>query len=89
MTIDKAQRTLQEIKKTAMNASLTGSLKGGAGVLVKAYNAIFKHAVSQQWIENNGIVTEIDIAELDDSPRHQMDYIGCAAGLLSALIEER
>ena len=88
MTIEKAKQTLKEIKRTAQNASLTGSLQGGTGVLIKAYNAIFKHAVSQQWIENNGIVTEIDAAEIGNDVEH-MDYVGCAAGLLSVLLEER
>ena len=87
MTIEKAKRTLKEIKNTAEHASLTGSLTDGAGVLIKAYNAILKHAVAQQWIENNGIVTEIDAAEIGDNVK-PMDYVGCVAGLLSALLEE-
>ena len=88
MTIERAKRTLHEIKDTCEDASLTGSLTGGASVFIKAYNAIFKHAVSQQWIENIGIVTEIDIAEIDENV-NPMDYIGCSAGLLMALMEER
>ena len=88
MTIEKAKKTLKEIKNTAEHASLTGSLKGGAGLLVKAYNAIFRYAVSQQWLENIDIVTEIDIAEIEDNVK-PMDYIGCAAGLLSSLLEEK
>ena len=88
MTIEKAKQTLKEIKNTAEHASLTGSLRDGAGVLIKAYNAIFKYAVSQQWIENIGIVTEIDIAEIGADVKH-MDYIGCIAGLLSSMLEEK
>ena len=88
MTIEKAKHTLREIKSTAEDASLTGSLQRGAGVLVKAYNAVFKHAVSQQWLENIGIVTEIDMTEISDK-EELMDYIGCAAGLLSAMLEEK
>ena len=87
MTIEKAKRILKEIKNTAAHASLTGSLKGGAGLLIKAYNTVFNYAVAQQWIENIGIVTEIDEAEIGDKVK-PMDYVGCAAGLLSALLEE-
>ena len=88
MTIEKAKRTLKEIKNTAEHASLTGSLRDGAGVLINAYNAIYKHAMSQQWLEKIDIVTEIDIAEIG-ADVEQMDYIGCAAGLLSSMLEEK
>ena len=89
MTIEKARRTLQEIKDTAAHASLTGSLRHGSGVLIKAYNAIFKQAIAQQWLADDGIVTEINIDEIGSEWKERMDYLGCAAGLFIALIEEK
>ena len=88
MTIEKARQILNEIKKTAEQASLTGSMKGGSGVFIKAYNAIFKYAVSQQWIADIGIVSEIDIADIGEGVKI-MDYIGCSAGLLRSMLEEK
>ena len=90
MTIEKARRVLKEIKNTAVQSSLTGSLTHGSGMLIKAYNEIFRHAVSQQWIANDGIITEINENELGEGGKRgrHMDYLGCAAGLLMALLED-
>ena len=88
LNFEQAKRALNEIKCVAGNASLTGKFSGGSGVLIKAYNDIFKHAVTKQWIANNGIVSEIDATQIDASD-DRMDYVGCAAGLLMALMEDR
>jgi len=82
MTIEKARRILQEIKNTAHEASLIGSMSNGAGALVKAYNVVYKHAISQQWVEDIGIVSELNVDE-------KMGYVGCSAALLMSMLEEK
>ena len=85
MTIEKAIRILGEIKGTAGHASLTGSLRDGSGPLINAYNAVFKQAITQQWIANEGIVSEIDVEQINGE---EMDYVGVSAGLLCSLLKE-
>ena len=88
MTIEKAKRILKEIKNTAEHASLTGSLQDGASVYIKAYNVIYRYAVAQQWLEDIGVVAEIDIPEIGEDVE-QMDYVGCSASLLMSLLDEK
>ena len=86
MTREKATKVLRQIKTTAAESSLTGSLRDGHAVLVKAYNAIYKYAIDKQWIENTGIVSEINL----DDVGHDvcwMDYIGCSAALFASLLD--
>ena len=85
MTIEKAKSILKQIRNTAQESSLTGSMEGGAYVLIKSYNAIFKYAVSQQWIEDIGIAFEIKTNEIPEDIEW-MDYVGCTAAMLEGML---
>jgi hypothetical protein len=88
MSIEMARSTLKQIKSTSEHASITGSMKHGAIPLMKAFNAIFKLAVTQQWIPDVGIVTELSHEDIGEGVK-SMDYIGCSAALLLGMLNAK
>ena len=60
MNIRKIRRLLHETKKIAENASLTGSLQGGAKIAIRQYNAILNH------LQETGAIPEDLFQTLDE-----------------------
>lgn len=83
MTKKQAVNMLKEIKKVALEASLTGALSGGGNLLVNTYNSIRQKAIEEKWIDDDGIIPVLDVN--GDVP---MDTVGCASTLLMGLLRE-
>ena len=87
MTKKQAINLLNNIKKMAIEASLTGALASGDQVLMEIYNNVLKIAISENWVED-GIIPEIKESMFNENTEN-VDVIGtCAALLQSLLIEE-
>ena len=86
MTKNQAVNILREIKKVAVEASLTGALADGRYIFANSYNAICKEAFKEGWIDE-GIDKEIlPVLEIDGGIN--MDIVGCASALLLGLLHE-
>lgn len=72
---------LREVRSVAMHASLTGSLKGGARILVEMYNRCLEALVEQ----GDARVKSLFPALLPESTK--IDEVGAAAALLSRYVK--
>jgi hypothetical protein len=86
MTKNQAVNILREIKKVAVEASLTGALADGGSIFANSYNSICRVAFKEGWI-NEGIDKEI-LPVLEVEGDISMDKIGCASALLLGLLHE-
>jgi hypothetical protein len=86
MTKKQAINLSNNIKKIAVEASLTGALADGYKILMTTYNNILKLAIEEKWIQED-IVSEIT-ESMFDSNTNKMDIIGTSAALLLALLLE-
>ena len=81
MNIRKIRRLLHETKKIAENASLTGSLQGGAKIAIRQYNAILNH------LQETGAIPE-DLFQTLDEDECSFDELGVTVAMLDGYLEE-
>jgi hypothetical protein len=83
MTKRQAVNMLKEIKKVALEASLTGALSSGSSIFVNTYNSIRQKAIGEKWLDDDGLIPALDI-----NGNTSMDSVGCASALLMGLLLE-
>lgn len=83
MTKRQAVNILGQIKKLALEASLTGALEGGGKMFANTYNSVRQKAITEKWIDDEDIIPVIDA-----NGHVSMDDVGCAAALLMGLLED-
>ena len=81
LNVRKIRRLLHETKKIAENASLTGSLNGGAKIAVRQYNAIRNH------LQDMGVIPDELFQELDEDDTN-FDELGVTVAMLDGYLEE-
>ena len=83
---EKAKRLLKEIYDTALDATLTGALRGGVEPLCLIYNNIRTHAIENGWVEQE-LILEINEETMAEG-RDWMGDVGVAAKMFLILLND-